>query len=81
MPGNPPQPGSSADWPRYARSDLALGRGTPPPGVLLETLCFHLQQASEYGEWLLDVGEGARRRLKGCLRHLGRQRRNLPDLP
>lgn len=37
--------------------------------------------AAEYGEWMLGVGEGARRRLHGRMRQLGRQRRELPDLP
>ena len=42
-----PEPGSPADWLRYARSDLALARTSPQDGVLLETLCFHAQQAVE----------------------------------
>jgi hypothetical protein len=37
--------------------------------------------AAEYGEWLLGVSEGARRRLRGRLRALGRERRDLPPLP
>ncbi len=41
------EPGSPDDWLRHARSDLALAR-TPPRGpILLETLCYHLQQAAE----------------------------------
>lgn len=42
-----PEPGTPADWLRYARSDLALARLSKPPEVLLETLCFHAQQAVE----------------------------------
>lgn len=37
--------------------------------------------ATEYSDWLLGVSEGARRRLRGRIRALGRQRRDLPDLP
>ncbi len=37
--------------------------------------------ATEYSDWLLGVNEGARRRLRGRIRALGRQRRDLPDLP
>lgn len=40
----------------------------------------HLK-ATEYSDWLLGVSEGARRRLRGRLRALGRQQRDLPDLP
>jgi len=41
------QSGSPEDWLRHARSDLRLARLSPPPGVLLEGLCFHAQQAAE----------------------------------
>ena len=34
-------------WLAHARSDLALARIEPPPGVRLEALCFHAQQAAE----------------------------------
>lgn len=37
--------------------------------------------ATEYADWLLGVSEGARRRLRGRMRALGRQRRALPELP
>jgi hypothetical protein len=37
--------------------------------------------AVDYSDWLLGVSDGARRRLRGRLRALGRQRRDLPDLP
>jgi hypothetical protein len=40
----------------------------------------HLDPA-EYSDWLLGVSEGARRRLRGRIRALRRQRRDLPDLP
>jgi len=39
--------GSPIAWLRHAQSDLALARVAPPPGVLLEVLCFHAQQAAE----------------------------------
>jgi len=42
-----PEPGSPADWLRYARSDLALARMSASAIVLLETLCYHAQQAAE----------------------------------
>ena len=38
---------SSLEWLRYAQSDLAYSKVSCPPGGLLETLCFHAQQASE----------------------------------
>ena len=41
------QSGSPEDWLRHAHSDLQLARLSPPPGVLLEGLCFHAQQAAE----------------------------------
>lgn len=37
--------------------------------------------AVEYSDWLLGVNEGARRRLRGRMRALGRQRRDPPALP
>ncbi len=40
-------PGSAEDWLRYARSDLKLAGIDQPEGVLLESLCFHAQQATE----------------------------------
>jgi HEPN domain-containing protein len=43
----PPEAGSPGAWLRFARSDLALARGERQPEVLLETLCFHAQQAAE----------------------------------
>jgi hypothetical protein len=47
MSPNLPEPGSPADWLRYARSDLALARIERPAEVFLEMLCFHAQQAVE----------------------------------
>jgi HEPN domain-containing protein len=47
MPQPQTEPGSPTDWLRHARSDLAVAQLTAPPTVLLETLCFHLQQAAE----------------------------------
>jgi len=34
-------------WIKYAKSDLDLARISVPETVLLETLCFHAQQAAE----------------------------------
>ena len=43
----PPERGSPADWLGHAKSDLALAKSRGVPGVLLEMLCFHAQQAVE----------------------------------
>jgi HEPN domain-containing protein len=43
----PPEPGSPADWLRYAHSDLALAKQANAGDVLREILCFHAQQAVE----------------------------------
>ena len=40
-------PGSPEDWMRHAHSDLQLAKISRPPGVMLESLCFHAQQAAE----------------------------------
>ena len=42
-----PELGDAADWLAHARSDLALAQGARLPGVRLEALCFHAQQAAE----------------------------------
>jgi len=55
-----PEPGSPADWLRYAHSDLVLAETPPPTGVLLELLCYHAQQAAE-------------KALKAALLHLTRE--------
>ena len=47
MQPDPRMPGSSGDWLRYAKADLALARVPLPPGGLYELLCFHAQQAAE----------------------------------
>jgi HEPN domain-containing protein len=47
MPPEESRPGSPQDWLRYARSDLGRARAVPSGGILLETLCFHAQQAAE----------------------------------
>lgn len=40
--------GGPADWLRHARSDLCLVQARPDnENILLETLCFHAQQAAE----------------------------------
>jgi HEPN domain-containing protein len=49
MPQERPEPGSPADWLRFAKSDLAVAKRSTAPGVLFETLCFHSQQAAEKG--------------------------------
>jgi len=41
------EPGSSQDWLRYARADLALAKIPLPEEGLYEQLCFHAQQAVE----------------------------------
>ena len=40
-------PGSALAWLRHARSDLAVAQARGLIGVLLETLCYHAQQAAE----------------------------------
>ena len=47
MPSDDCLPGSADDWLRHARSDLELARIEKPENVLLESLCFHAQQAAE----------------------------------
>ena len=47
MDATPPRSEQPAEWLRHARSDLALAGAPPPPGVLLQLLCFHAQQAAE----------------------------------
>ncbi len=47
MPPEKPAPGSSLDWLRRARSDLALARAPLPQDALYNELCFHAQQAVE----------------------------------
>ena len=42
-----PQPGSPADWLRHAAGDLELSKVDRAPAILLESLCFHAQQAAE----------------------------------
>ena len=40
--------GSPADWLQHARSDLCLAQARPDnESILLQTLCFHAQQAAE----------------------------------
>ena len=58
MPSDTPIPGSPADWLRYARSDLALARQQDLPEILLETLCFHAQQAVEKSLKAVFVHQG-----------------------
>ena len=47
MLNNNPSAGSSAEWLRYAHSDLEIARVTPSPDMMLESLCFHAQQTAE----------------------------------
>lgn len=54
----PPDPGSPEDWLRHARSDYVLAQ-TPAGGdILLETLCFHAQQAVEKSLKAVLVSKG-----------------------
>jgi len=46
MPRKPPT-GSSDDWLRRAKSDLAIAKAPLPDGALYEDMCFHAQQAVE----------------------------------
>lgn len=47
MPSPHSSAGSPQDWLRYAQSDLELAQLGHSPRILLETLCFHAQQAAE----------------------------------
>ena len=47
MPSDNSNAGSPSDWIRHAKSDLVLASVKPPDNVLLETLCYHAQQAAE----------------------------------
>ncbi len=47
MPPEEYLPGSPRDWLRHALSDLSVASETKTKEVLLETLCFHAQQAAE----------------------------------
>ena len=47
MPREDVYPGSPEEWMRFARSDLVLAKEGRLPGVLLDGLCFHAQQAAE----------------------------------
>ena len=42
-----PSVGTPSDWIRRAHADLALAKGSLPPGALFDDLCFHAQQAAE----------------------------------
>lgn len=60
MPPEGIQPGTPEDWLRHARSDLALARaGMSDDDVLVETLCFHTQQAAEKAVKAVLVHVGA----------------------
>ena len=58
MPPDAPTPGSPEDWLRHARSDLALARQRGAPEILLTTLCFHTQQATEKGIKAVLIQQG-----------------------
>ena len=47
MPPEHYSPGCPENWLLYAQSDLALASIEPPPGVLLDALCYHAQQSTE----------------------------------
>ena len=51
--------GSPAEWMRYANGDLALAR-TQIPGIMLEILCFHAQQAAEKAIKAVLIEKGVR---------------------
>lgn len=57
-----PDPAQQASrWLRHARSDLAVARARPRhPDLLLETLCFHCQQAAEKAIKAVFVSLGRR---------------------
>ena len=54
-----PEPGSAADWLRYARSDLLLARAERQEGILTEMLCFHAQQSVEKALKAMLIHHGA----------------------
>jgi len=53
-----PEHDSCFDWLRFARSDLAVAKRPAEGEVLLETLCFHAQQAVEKSLKAVLVAEG-----------------------
>ena len=53
-------PGSTDEWIAHAKSDLALSQAPLPKGVLLESLCFHAQQAAEKAIKAVYVHQGIR---------------------
>ena len=54
------RPEVAGRWLAYAESDLAVAYGVDRPGVILETLCFHAQQAAEKGLKAIFVSRGWR---------------------
>lgn len=55
-----PDSGNAGEWLTYARSDLALAELSHPSGVLLESLCFHAQQAAEKAIKAVLIANGIR---------------------
>ena len=53
-----PEGGSPTQWLRFAQSDLDDALGPPRGRVLLETLCFHAQQAVEKSLKAVLVAQG-----------------------
>ena len=53
-----PEPGSPADWLRHAASDLDLAKVDRTPAILLESLCFHTQQATEKALKAVLIAQG-----------------------
>ena len=51
-------PGTPEDWLRHARSDLALAQVRREPAILVESLCFHAQQAAEKAIKAVLVSKG-----------------------
>ena len=76
-----PEAGSPEDWLRHARSDLALARSRASEEVLLESLCFHAQQAAEKAIKAMLVGHGAQVPRTHSLRMLVDQLAQLMPVP
>lgn len=60
MPPEREEMGSAADWLRHAYSDLVLANQPLVEGVLVQTLCFHAQQAVEKSLKAVMVAKGVR---------------------
>jgi len=74
MPPKMPAPGSPEDWLRHARSDLSIAGQQRASETLLETLCFHAQQAAEEGIKAVLVHFGVPRGVNRWVRVTSRRR-------